>query len=75
MKGRQISLDTQNAKTSRLSEALEERKERRENHKARKKLNIIGRKEAALKGLWTLRKDQAKFVLLCCLPGLSAQVL
>ena len=47
-------------KESRLKRLQKEKKARREAHQARKKLGVIGRREAKLKGVWTLNPEDAK---------------
>jgi len=60
VRDRQIILDNP-PRDSRLKKAREEKKARRQKDLHRKKLGVIGRKEAELKGVWKLEESQAKY--------------
>ena len=47
-------------KESRLTKQRKEKTARREKHKARKRLGIMGRKEAKCRGIWTLDPRDAQ---------------
>jgi ribonuclease P protein subunit POP4 len=57
--GKHIHLENPQ-KESRLRKELKEKRARREKHQARKRLGVMGRREAKLKGVWTLRPEDAK---------------
>jgi ribonuclease P protein subunit POP4 len=63
VKGRQILLENP-ARESRAMKDLERKRMRKKRDKEKKKLGIIGKREAKEKGVWTFDKVQAKFVFL-----------
>ncbi|KAH9481988.1 Ribonuclease P protein subunit p29 [Psilocybe cubensis] len=62
VQGRQILLENP-ARESRAKKALEEKRIRRNRQRERKKLGIIGKREAKEKGVWKFEEAQAKFNL------------
>jgi len=60
VKGKHVHLENPQ-KESRLTKERKEKRARREKHQARKKLGVMGRKEAKLKGVWTLPPEDAKW--------------
>lgn len=63
VKGRQILLENP-ARESRAMKKLEEKRMRKRRDKEKKKLGIIGKREAKEKGVWKFDDAQAKFVFL-----------
>lgn len=61
VKGRQILLENP-ARESRAMKELQEKRMRSKRDKEKKKLGIIGRREAKEKGVWKFDEAQAKFV-------------
>lgn len=61
VKGRQILLENP-ARESRAMKELEEKRMRKRKNKEKKKLGIIGKREAKEKGVWKFDNEQAKFV-------------
>jgi ribonuclease P protein subunit POP4 len=61
VKGRQILLENP-ARESRAMKQLEEKRMRKRRDKEKKKLGIIGKREAKEKGVWKFDTAQAKFV-------------
>jgi len=58
--GKHVHLENPQKESS-LKKELKEKRARREKHQARKKLGIMGRKEAKLKGVWALSPEDAKW--------------
>ena len=62
VKGRQILLENP-ARESRAMKELQEKRMRKKRDEEKKKLGIIGKREAKEKGVWKFDQAQAKFVL------------
>ncbi|KAF8153310.1 RNase P/MRP p29 subunit [Crassisporium funariophilum] len=62
VKGRNMLLDNP-ARESKALKALQEKRVRRKAQKERKKLGIVGKREAKEKGVWKFDESQAKFEL------------
>ena len=67
VKGRQILLENP-ARESRAMKELDEKRIRKKRDKEKKKLGIIGKREAKEKDIWKFDEAQAKFVFLSSLP-------
>ena len=63
VKGRQILLENP-ARESKAMKELEEKRMRKRRDKEKKKLGIIGKREAKEKSIWKFDQAQAKFVFL-----------
>lgn len=61
VKGRQILLENP-ARESRAMKELDEKRIRKKRDKEKKKLGIIGKREAKEKGIWKFDEAQARFV-------------
>ena len=61
VKGRQILLENP-ARENRAIKELEKKRMRKKKDKEKKKLGIIGKREAKEKSVWTFDQAQAKFV-------------
>ena len=61
VKGRQILLENP-ARESKAMKELEKKRVRKKSEKEKKKLDILGKREAKEKGVWKFDQSQTKFV-------------